>query len=108
MIKKKLFIWVCDYSENSGEGKLARLFIKKLNDENKFKLIFNQKKILKNKYISTIQGIIYCWNKYLKKEKVCYLNYLPLWNFMIFCSFTTKYAIRTDYRWSKFFKIKLI
>ncbi len=84
MIKKKLFVWVCDYSENSGEGKLARLFIKKLNDENKFKLIFNQKKILKNKYISTIQGIIYCWNKYLKKEKVCYLNYLPFWNFMIF------------------------
>ena len=84
MIKKKLFVWVCDYSENSGEGKLARLFIKELNLQNQFKIILSQKKIIKNKYISTLQGIIYCWNNYLKNEKVCYLNYLPFWNFLIF------------------------
>ena len=84
MTKKKLFVWTCDYSENSGEGRLARLFIKKLNQKNKFYLRFNQKKILKQKYISTLFGIIYCWNKYFKKEKVCYLNYLPFWNFLIF------------------------
>ena len=84
MTKKKLFVWTCDYSENSGEGRLARLFIKKLNQKNKFYLRFNQKKILKQKYISTLFGIIYCWKKYFKKEKVCYLNYLPLWNFLIF------------------------
>ena len=84
MTKKKLFIWTCDYSENSGEGKLARLFVKNLNYKKKFILIFNQKKILKKRYISTIMGIIYCWKKYLNKQKVCYLNYLPLWNFFIF------------------------
>ena len=84
MIKKKLFVWVCDYSENSGEGRLARLFIKELNLQNQFKIILSQKKIIKNKYISTLQGIIYCWNNYLKNEKVCYLNYLPFWNFLIF------------------------
>ena len=84
MTKKILNIWVCDYSENTGEGRLARLFIKnlKLNQNNRLK--FNQKKILRSKYFSTIQGIIFCWIKYLNNQKVCYLNYLPLWNFLIF------------------------
>ena len=84
MIKKKIFVWVCDYSENSGEGRLARLFIKKLNYKNHFNIRFNQKKIINNKYTSTLLGIIYCWKMYFKKEKVCYLNYLPFWNFLIF------------------------
>ena len=84
MAKNKLFVWTCDFSENSGEGKLARLFIKKLNNNNEYKIIFNQKKILHNKYTSTINGIFYCWAKYLKNEKVCYLNYLPLWNILLF------------------------
>jgi len=84
LTKKKLFIWTCDYSDNTGEGKLARLFIKSLDQKNQFNLVFNQKKIVKQKYLSTIYGIIYCWKKFLKKEKVCYLNYLPLWNFLIF------------------------
>ncbi len=84
MIKEKLYIWVCDYSENSGEGKLARLFIKKLNINNNYKIIFNQEKKMLYKYISTFLGILYCWKKYLNNQKVCYLNYLPLWNFFLF------------------------
>ena len=84
MTKKKLFVWTCDYSESTGEGKLARLFIKKLNQKNEYNLIFNQKKIINYKYLSTLMGIIYCWNKFLKNENTCYLNYLPLWNFLIF------------------------
>ncbi len=84
MTKKELFVWTCDYSENTGEGKLARLFLEKLNKKNNFKIVFNQKKEVKKKYLSTLMGIIYCWKKFLKKEKVCYLNYLPLWNFLLF------------------------
>ena len=84
MTKKKLFVWTCDYSENSGEGRLARLFVKRLNQKKKYDLRFNQSKILKQKYLSTLLGIIYCWKKYLKNETVCYLNYLPFWNFLIF------------------------
>jgi hypothetical protein len=84
LTKKKLFVWTCDYSENTGEGKLARLYLKKLNKKNKFKINFNQKKEVKHKYLSTLLGIIYCWKKFLKNENVCYLNYLPLWNFLIF------------------------
>lgn len=84
MIKKKnLYIWVSDYSENSGEGRLARLYVKKLEKENK-KIIFNQKKKLASKYFSSINGIIYCWQKYLNKQQVCYINYLPFWNFLLF------------------------
>ena len=84
MTKKILNIWVCDYSENTGEGRLARLFIQNLKLNQKNRLRFNQKKILRNKYFSTIQGIIFCWIKYLNNQRVCYLNYLPLWNFLIF------------------------
>jgi hypothetical protein len=84
LIKNTLFIWACDYSETSGEGKLARLFIKKKFPEKKYNLKFSQKKTMYQKYISTIFGIIYCWRKYLSDERVCYLNYLPLWNFLIF------------------------
>lgn len=84
MTKEKLYIWVCDYSENSGEGKLARLFVKKLNKNNNYKIILNQEKKMLYKYISTFFGIFYCWKKYLNNQKVCYLNYLPLWNFFLF------------------------
>lgn len=84
MTKKKLFVWTCDFSNTSGEGKLARLFIKNFNKNNDYKIILNQKNTLKEKYISTIFGIFYCWKKYLKNQKVCYLNYLPFWNFFIF------------------------
>ncbi len=81
---KKLFVWTCDYSESTGEGKLARLFTKHLNKKKEFNLVFYQKKKIKEKYFSTFLGIIYCWKKFLKKERVCYLNYLPFWNFFIF------------------------
>ncbi len=84
MTRKILNVWVCDYSDNTGEGKLARFFIQNLRLNQKNQLKFNQKKKLKYKYISSIQGIIFCWKKYLNNERVCYLNYLPLWNFLIF------------------------
>ena len=84
MTKKKLFVWTSDYSENSGEGKLARLFVKYLENEEKFSINLSQKRKLKQKYLSTLIGIFYCWKKYINNEHVCYLNYLPFWNFFIF------------------------
>ncbi len=83
MKKNKLFVWTCDYSNNSGEGKLARLFLNNLNKYDKYKIILNQNKNI-HKYISPLIGILYCWEKFLCKEKVCYLNFLPFWNFLIF------------------------
>lgn len=84
MTKKNIYVWACDYSENTGEGRLARLFIKKYNFQKKYNFFFNQKKILKFRYISVFAGIFYCWSKFLKNQKVIYLNYLPFWNFIIF------------------------
>ena len=39
---------------------------------------------LSHKYIIPFIGIFYCWVYYLQNKKVCYLNYLPLWNVLIF------------------------
>lgn len=81
--KTKLYIWASDISNVSGEGKLARLFIANFNKNIKYKIILNKKRKY-HRYFSPLVGILFCWQKYLNKQKVCYLNYLPLWNFLIF------------------------
>ena len=77
-------MWACDLSDRSGEGKLGRLFLNNLNFKNDINFHFNQKNIIKSKYLSTLFGVVYCWKKFLTNKKVIYLNYLPLWNFLIF------------------------
>lgn len=89
MNKKKIYFWVCDFSENSGEGKLAKLFIKDISRKyNCIKIKKNNINILKRvidyKYISPFYGITMCWLNYFKNRRVAYINYLPLWNFLIF------------------------
>ena len=85
MTKDRLYLWASDYAENSGEGKLARIFVKYL--KNKKNCIIKKNETSKkkyNKYFSPFIGILYCWKNYLKKRKVAYINYLPLWNFFIY------------------------
>ena len=36
------------------------------------------------KYVDPIIGIFYLWYKYLFGYKVAYINFLPLWNFLVF------------------------
>jgi hypothetical protein len=75
----------------TGEGNLARLYIEK-NYNNKCKIytvkkIFSNKKVIKilnYKYISPLVGIIFCWYKFTAGKKNIYLNYLPLWNSLLF------------------------
>ncbi len=81
--KTKLYFWASDFSENSGEGKLARIFVTNFNKDKKYKIILNKKQNY-YKYFSPLIGVLFCWQKYLNNQKVCYLNYLPLWNFLIF------------------------
>ena len=69
MSKKKLFIWVCDYSENSGEGQLARLFVQNLKNNNQLKIIFNQKKKDKSKIYFCNFRYILLLEKILSKSK---------------------------------------
>tara|TARA_B100000700_G_C15017211_1_gene843893 strand:- start:679 stop:1596 length:918 start_codon:yes stop_codon:yes gene_type:complete len=98
----KIYFWACDISDNSGEGILANLFLRKyFSNKKKIKLINinkknkNQKRnnFVKNKrkfdsiyhkYIFPFIGILNLWLKFFQSKKICYLNYLPLWNFIIF------------------------
>ena len=77
MTKKILNVWVCDYSDNTGEGRLARLFIQnlKLNQTNLLK--FNQKKKLKINIFHQLWVSFFVGKNISSNEKVCYLNYLP-------------------------------
>lgn len=74
---------------SSGEGQLANLFAKDL--VKKKKIIYINHQILSNKntiwhkYMLPLIGIYYCWVKFLEKKEVCFLNYLPLWNCLLFC-----------------------
>lgn len=90
MNKKIIFAWACDYTKFSGEGNLARKFIKDLRSYKnkvivKSYLKSNQKKFgFEDKYYSPFIGIFNCWKFYLKGYSTCYVNFLPLWNILIF------------------------
>ena len=107
MKKGNYFIWVSDCYSNTGEGKLAINFIKKLtilNNKSFYikspKKKFNNlnsfiKKASKNnfyksnfsffyRYTIFLRGLFNLWVNYISGKKVVYLNYLPLWNFLIF------------------------
>ena len=89
---KKYYCWACDYSDNTGEGNLARLFIEKNYSSNScrvytIKKVFHNEKvtnIINYKYISPFIGVIFCWYYFIKGKRVIYINYLPLWNFLLF------------------------
>jgi hypothetical protein len=81
----KYYCWACDFSNKTGEGNLARLFIKKNILQRNYKIFtINNIKILGYKYFSPLIGILFCWYLFIKRKKVAYLNYLPLWNCSLF------------------------
>ena len=85
MIENKLIFWACDYSDKTGEGNLARKFIKENFKNKKIKInTLNLNHFLHHKYITPLIGVISCWKHYLKGYNVGYINFLPLWNFLIF------------------------
>ncbi len=85
LTSNKLIFWACDYSEKSGEGNLARKFIKENYLKKKIKInTLDLDHFLNHKYILPFFGIVSCWKYYLKGYSVGYINFLPLWNFLIF------------------------
>tara|TARA_B100000029_G_C17491047_1_gene929113 strand:- start:153 stop:1082 length:930 start_codon:yes stop_codon:yes gene_type:complete len=98
----KIYFWACDISQNSGEGILANLFLKKyINNKKDFHFVNinsknkNQKKnnfskdkkrfnSIYHKYFFPYIGILNLWLKFFQSKKICYINYLPLWNCLIF------------------------
>ena len=85
MKKNKIIFWTCDYSNCTGEGSLARKFIREFVSKDKIQIkTLNSYNIFNFKYIKPFIIIINCWKSYFKGYKVGYINYLPLWNFLIF------------------------
>ena len=81
---KKYIAWCCDYRKDTGEGLLARKFVKKYFKNQKIKIFFPKKNFLLKNYLFPYFGIIILWFYYLTEKKTIYINYLPLWNFPIF------------------------
>ena len=87
--KKNFFVWACDYDDNTGEGKLARLYINYYFKYDTIEIftpfkIFINRPLLQYRYITPFLGIVFCWMAYFKKRRIVYINYLPFWNFLIF------------------------
>jgi len=98
------YIWCCDNHENTGEGQLSNIYLNYLSKikpkseiiVSTYKKIFylKDRKKLSNinknnfnffyKYFLPIIGIYKLWLEFIKKKKIFYLNYLPLWNSVIF------------------------
>jgi hypothetical protein len=88
-MKNIIFYWSSDSSTKSGEGILANRFLSDLKKYKKSKVIkvsnnYKYQNITVKNYIYPFIGIFKLWVKYLKGYKICYINYLPLWNFLIF------------------------
>ena len=114
--KYTTYVWAWDFSPHTGEGKLARLFFnfykKKFKKE---KLIIetpngyypngklyetiknNKKKInynLSYRYLSPFVGLFKIYvNNFFYKKKTIYLNFLPIWNTLLFIFFPQKTII---------------
>jgi hypothetical protein len=103
-----IYAWCCDFSSYRGEGILALNFLKNLNYVTKKniyaesphgiilikdeKIFFQNNKILKKKinfnfyynYLYPFYGIFKIWYNYFNNKSVCYVNFLPFWNFALF------------------------
>ena len=101
----ELYCWACDTGTNRGEGQLLFKFINEnLNNyksiilKNTFETFVVKKNFVDNEkytkttlklnflqcYISPYIGILYLWYKFVLGKRVCYINFLPLWNLPIF------------------------
>ena len=90
MKKNRFYFWASDLRENSGEGILANKFLADIKKYNKKYILININKkrdnynTFFNKYILNFFGAIKLWKYYFKGNKIIYINYLPIWNFVIF------------------------
>jgi hypothetical protein len=88
--KNRFYFWASDLRENSGEGILGNQFLSDIRKYNKKSILININTNINdyntffNKYILIFFGAIKLWKYYLKGYKIIYINYLPIWNFIIF------------------------
>lgn len=95
MNKNLIYAYSCDFSLSRGEGILANNFIQALSRALKKKVVLinlNKKKNFDkkinhnflSKYLSPLKGIFLIWLYHLRGLQTCYVNYLPLWNVLLF------------------------
>lgn len=88
--KKKIYYWASDIRTNSGEGVLANQFTSDIRKYYKNFNLININKYNKNyhtfysKYFLNFIGAIKLWHYHWLGHKTMYINYLPIWNFLIF------------------------
>tara|TARA_A100001015_G_scaffold225376_1_gene254367 strand:+ start:2916 stop:4754 length:1839 start_codon:yes stop_codon:yes gene_type:complete len=104
--RKKYFCWLTELNKNQGEGILGSMFLKTLslsssqievktptqhfnysNEDDLSNNILKDNELNKSffkKYIYPLIGIIHCWIAFFQKKKIIYVNYVPLWNIIIF------------------------
>lgn len=80
----KYVIWCSDLNKNSGEGELANKFLNYYFKNKKVIKINFSKPFFLSKYIYSYIAIIILWYYYIKGFKTVYVNYLPLWNTIIY------------------------
>ena len=101
-----LHSWISDSRHQDGESKLSITFCQEISTAYDLviiyspfnKIIIKNKKIISNvikkktnklnyyyKYISPFIGVFFLWYlHFIKRKKVAYINFLPLWNFLLF------------------------
>ena len=84
----KIYYWANNTKKNSGEGILALNFLsllkKKYKNYSFVKLnSFTHKESFFYNYILPFLGVFRLWKYHIKGKKVCYINYLPIWNILI-------------------------
>ena len=90
MKKNRFYFWASDLRQNSGEGILATQFLTDIKKYYKRGILININENINdyntffNKYIFIFFGVIKLWKYYFKGYKIAYINYLPIWNFIIF------------------------
>ncbi len=107
-----LHCWLCDTREKNGESILSIKFCLEISNfyesliiQSPFNTIFIvngsivkniQKKEIKklnffHKYLSPFQGVIFLlYHHFIKKNKIGYINFLPLWNSLLFILLPSK------------------
>ena len=86
--KNKIYYWANSTSKNDGEGILANnyLILLKRNFRNHSLINLNKYKNSESfvfKYILPFYGVILLWKYNLQNKKISYINYLPVWNFLL-------------------------
>jgi hypothetical protein len=88
--KLNIYYWASDLRDNTGEGVLANQFLSDIQKKYKNYILININKnksnyhTFYNKYFLNFLGAILLWKYYYRGQKTMYINYLPIWNFLIF------------------------